>query len=102
MPRNRVRKTNIGLHTEKQMSEALTCITDGQKIRAVAKSTGIPYTTLYRYYAKFKQNPDPAKPIRLTPNYAVHKIFTDAQEKSMVDYIVKCSQMFYGLTIMDV
>lgn len=72
------------------MSEALKCITDGQKIRAVAKSTGIPYTTLYRYYAKFKQNPDPAKPIRLTPNYAVHKIFTDAQEinKYIINYLI--------------
>lgn len=102
MPRNRVRKTNIGLHTEEQMSNALKLISDGRTIRYVAKSTAIPYTTLYRYHVKSTKNPDPAKPVRLTPNYAVHKIFTDAEEKEIVDYILKCSQMFYGLTITDV
>lgn len=54
MPRNRVRKTTIGLHTEEQMSNALKLISDGHKIRAVARSTGIPFTTLYRYYKKVK------------------------------------------------
>lgn len=102
MPRNRVRKTSIGLHTEEQMRNALSLVSDGQKIRAVARTTGIPYTTLNRYHKKIQNNPDPEKIIRLTPNYAVHKIFTDAQEKSIVDYVLKCSQMFYGLTIMDV
>lgn len=102
MPRNRIRKTNIGLHTEEQMSNALKLISDGRTIRSVAKSTAIPYTTLYRYHVKSTKNPDPAKPVRLTPNYAVHKIFTDAEEKEIVDYIIKCSQMFYGLTVTDV
>ncbi|KAK9873028.1 hypothetical protein WA026_020759 [Henosepilachna vigintioctopunctata] len=102
MPRNRVRKTSIGLHTEEQMSNGLKLISDGQKIRAVARSTGIPFTKLYRYHMKVKNNPDPEKPIRLTPNYAVDKIFGDEQESDIVDYIVKCSQMLYGLTIIDV
>lgn len=61
MPRDRVRKTNIGLYTEEQMSNALKRISDGQKI--VAKSTGIPFTTLYRYNLKLKNNPDPEKKI---------------------------------------
>ncbi|KAF9420918.1 hypothetical protein HW555_002901 [Spodoptera exigua] len=52
MPRNRIRKTNIGLHTEEQMSNALKLISDGRTIRSVAKSTAIPYTTLYRYHVK--------------------------------------------------
>ncbi|CAG9769767.1 unnamed protein product [Ceutorhynchus assimilis] len=102
MPRNRERKTTIGLHTEQQMQNALRLISDGQKIRAVARTTHIPYTTLNRYLNKIRNNHDPDRIIRLTPNYAVRKIFTDAQEKSIVDYVIKCSQMFYGLTIMDV
>ncbi|KAK9880262.1 hypothetical protein WA026_010137 [Henosepilachna vigintioctopunctata] len=44
MPRNRVRKTSIGLHTAEQMSNALKLISDGQKIKAVARSTGIPFS----------------------------------------------------------
>lgn len=70
------------------MSNALKLISDGQKIRAVARSTSIPFTTLYRYHKKVKNNPDPEKPIKLTPNYAVHKLFTDEQERNIVDYIV--------------
>lgn len=58
-----------------------------------------PYTALYRYYTKFKLNPDPEK-IRFTLNCAVHKIFTNAQGKKIVDHIIRCSQMFYGLTIL--
>ncbi|KAL4711198.1 hypothetical protein ACJJTC_019039 [Scirpophaga incertulas] len=70
------------------------------RIRAVARSTGIPFTTLYRYHKKVKNNPDPEKPIRLTSNYAVRKLFTDELERNIVDYM--CSQMFYGLTIIHV
>ncbi|KAK9889200.1 hypothetical protein WA026_004480 [Henosepilachna vigintioctopunctata] len=44
MPRNRVRKTSIGLHTAEQMSKDLKLISDGQKIRAFARSTGIPFS----------------------------------------------------------
>ncbi|KAK9882478.1 hypothetical protein WA026_021819, partial [Henosepilachna vigintioctopunctata] len=44
MPRNRVRKTSIGLHTAEQMSNALKLISDGQKIRAVARSTDISFS----------------------------------------------------------
>ncbi|KAK9885112.1 hypothetical protein WA026_009334 [Henosepilachna vigintioctopunctata] len=44
MPRNRVRKTSIGLHTAEEMNNALILISDGRKIRAVARSTGIPFS----------------------------------------------------------
>ena len=102
MPRNRVRKTRIGLHTEEQMRNAVQLVFYGQKIRSVAKTTRIPYTTLNRYYKKVQNNPNPENTVRLTPNYAVNKLFTDEQEQSIVDYVLKCSQMFYGLTTMDV
>lgn len=103
MPRNRQRKTEIGLHTEEQMRNALNMIVEGQTIRAVSKLTKIPFTTLQRYYKKLSNSlaQDPTSSISLTPNYAVRKIFTSTQEKAIADYIIKCSQMFYGLTTID-
>ena len=34
----------------------------------------------------------------LAPNYSHSKVFTVEQEKTLEDYLVTCSQMFYGLT----
>lgn len=100
MPRNRKRKTSIGLHSEDQMRSAVAMILGGMKIRAVAKTTQLPFTTLYRYYKK-TLNAGSITNVKFTPNYAVHRIFDDFQEQALVDYIIKCSQMFYGLTIND-
>lgn len=99
MPRNRVRRTGIGLTSQDQMEAAINLVKDGMKIRAAAKCKKIPYTTLYRYIKKSKSA---LGPVRLTPNYCVNRVFTDEQEQSLVDYIIKCSQMFYGLTPIDV
>lgn len=81
MPRNRLRKTSIGLHTEEQMSKALNFLSNDRTIRSEAKSTVILYTTLYLYHVKSTKNPDPAKPVRLTPNYAVHKILLTRKKR---------------------
>lgn len=96
MPRNRKRKTCIGQHTEDDMRAALVKIREGQKIKSVARLMNIPYTTLYRYNKKMVESSsdDPLNTERLTPNYSVRKIFTDAQEKNLVDYITRCSSMF--------
>lgn len=102
MVRNRKRKTSIGLHSADLMKKGIDLILDGKKIRQVAKSLNIPYTTLYRYYKKSTKFPMNLQTIRLTPNYANKKIFNSVQEESLVDYIKKCSQMFYGLTTTDV
>lgn len=100
MPRNRFRKTNIGMHTEEQMQHALELIkNENRSIRRASEATGIPFTTLRRYYEKSKNSEGP---VRLTPNYAVRKVFTTEQEKSLLDYIIKCSRMFYGLTRQEV
>lgn len=37
----------------------------------------------------------------MSPNYAVKKIFSDAEEALFEKYIVDCSQMFYGLSVTD-
>lgn len=52
-----------------------------------------------RYVTKKKANED--APIRYTPNYEVNKIFTTEQEQVLADYIIKSSQMFYGLPLVE-
>lgn len=37
----------------------------------------------------------------MTPNYAVNKIFSTEQENILARYMVKCSQMFYGLPLIE-
>lgn len=60
----------------------------------------ISYRNLnFRYVKKQKQNPDTS--IRYTPNYEINKVFTSEQENTLAKYIIKCSQMFYGLPIID-
>lgn len=102
MVRNRKRKTTIRVHSADLMKEAIDLILDGKEIREVANNLNIPYTTLYRYYKKATKFPNKLQSVRLTPNYANKKIFNSAQEQILVDYIKKCSQMFYGLTTTDV
>lgn len=84
------------------LSNALKLKSHYQEVRVVARSTSIPSKTLNGYHIKVKKNPDPVKPDRLTPNYAIHKIFTDDEERNSNDYIVMCNQMFYVLSIIDV
>ncbi|RVE52221.1 hypothetical protein evm_003140 [Chilo suppressalis] len=99
MVRNRKRKTSIGMHTEETIKEGIDLIYEGKKIREAAKIIEVPYTTLYRYYMKTLKN---ERNIKFTPNYENRKIFTSSQEDMLVEYIVKCSQMFYGLTPVEV
>lgn len=37
----------------------------------------------------------------ITPNYSLNKRFSNDQENALAKYIVKCSQKFYGLTLID-
>ncbi|XP_047020138.1 uncharacterized protein LOC124636298 [Helicoverpa zea] len=103
MPRYKKRKTSIGLTTEEEMRNALQMIQNGQKIRAVARITNIPFTTLYRYNEKIKKstNEDPLSSEKLTPNYSVRKIFTTDQEEVLAEYIAECCKVFYGLSTLD-
>lgn len=101
MPRNKIRKTQIGLHTQENMKNTLDLIIEEHKsIRSVAKLKGIPFTTLRRYYKKYTNSNE--IPEKLTPHYVCRQIFSDEQEETLVKYITNCCQMFYGLTLLEV
>ncbi|KAK9681254.1 hypothetical protein QE152_g38456 [Popillia japonica] len=85
MPRNPPRKTNIGAFSEEKMSRA---------VKACKSSSQ------WERYVK-KQKESAGVSIRMTPNYAVNKVFTNEQEKALTEYIITSSQMFYGLSSID-
>lgn len=38
----------------------------------------------------------------MTPNYSVNKFFSKEQEESLAEYVLTCSKMFYGLSMVEV
>ncbi|KAG5891898.1 hypothetical protein JTB14_013365 [Gonioctena quinquepunctata] len=88
------------MHTEEQMQHVLELIkNENRSMRRVSELTGISFTILQIYYRKYKNSEGP---VRLTPNYAVKKVLTTERGQSSLDYIMKCSQMFYGLIRQEV
>lgn len=101
MARGRKRKTNKGTFSSGQMATAINLvITDKLSLRQAAERTGLKYQTLHRYVKKTK-TADDRDDIRLTPNYACRKIFTDDQEKAIAQYAVQCAKMCYGKSKKD-
>ncbi|XP_063225877.1 uncharacterized protein LOC134532841 [Bacillus rossius redtenbacheri] len=67
----------------------------GKTIRKSAEKFSIPYPTFHRYVLKYMNNP---ASMSFEPDYCNRKIFTTQQENELVDYLVKCANMCYGLT----
>lgn len=78
------------------MRKAVQLVEEGKSLRFAASATGVKYPTLFRYVRK-KRNAADAN-IRMRPNYECRRIFSLEQERSLVDYILKSSKMFYGLS----
>lgn len=69
------------------------CSTNG-KIRTVAKKYNIDRTTLSRYVHKFKSN----EIVSFVANFNSSQIFTNQEEYLLVQYLLKCADLHYGLT----
>jgi hypothetical protein len=74
---------------------------DGKKLslRKAAAENGVKFQTLQKYVKKKQLNPE--ETLRIAPNYKSKLIFTDAEEKSLVDYMIECSKMCYGKSTKD-
>ena len=97
MPRTYTRKTHQGLTPPNIMKRAVQAVKDGTSVRDAAKMFEVAKSTLCRYVGKTTQSPD----ARLQPNYQHKLIFSEAQEKVLSDYIITCSNMFYGLSTIE-
>lgn len=100
MVRHRVRKSDRGLHSEANMREAVELVKGGMSLRAAAEIKNVKCTTLHRYVQKKKAAVNETE-IRMTPNYAVNKVFSTNLEKSLEEYLVICSKMCYGLDTLE-
>lgn len=102
MSRGRVRKTNKGQFTEDQMKNAVRqVIQDKLSLREAAERNGVKFQTLARYVKKKKSNPT-VESLRMKPKYDSRKIFSEAEEHSLCDYILQCTRMCYGKSTKEV
>ena len=77
------------------MSAAVRRVVDGESLRIISREFEIPRSTLSRYVSVYKQD----ETAILETNFKKAQIFSDEQEQTFVDYLIKTSDMFYGLTI---
>ena len=77
------------------MSAAVRIVVDGESLRIISREFEIPRSTLSRYVSVYKQD----ETAILEANFKKAQIFSDEQEQTFVDYLIKTSDMFYGLTI---
>ncbi|KAJ4436439.1 hypothetical protein ANN_19072 [Periplaneta americana] len=101
MTPNRKRKTEIGTFKEEDMRAAVMLVEEGMSLRKAAKTKGVAYQTLYRYVKKKKEQSNENRPVRMCPKYNSRQVLSSDLEKDLVDYLLTCSAMCYGLTSMD-
>lgn len=97
MPRIWKRKTKTGQQTPSDvMEKALELCLAGRSIREVSKALKIPNSTLHRYVSNAKEKG--VENIRLTPNYANKKVFSETEETELTEYLLSASKLCFGLT----
>jgi len=100
------RKTERGTNSKDLYEKAAMVLNENstKKIRSVAKDFGLCHMSLTRYLKKRKAILESGNSIAsLTVGYKKNRqIFTDEQEVILVNYLIKCCQIYYGLTPKDV
>ena len=104
MLRNYTRKSEQGIAKPNEMLTAVRHIkSTGESIRKTAESFGINYKTLSRYRKKFFDEEEKEK-IHFQQHYCGvgytrnRQVFTDAQEIMIVEYLLKASDIYFGLS----
>ena len=101
MPRNYTRKSEQGITKPDEMLRAVRRIkSTGESIRKTTESFGINYKTLSRYIKKFsekeiQEDSFPTTTVGYTRN---RQVFTDAREIIIVEYLLKASDIYFGLS----
>jgi hypothetical protein len=63
-----------------------------------ARIKGLKYLILFLYVCKRKIHDDKMGELQFKPNYEYRRIFSLEQEKVLVEYILNCSTVHYGLS----
>ena len=67
------------------MSAAVRRVVDGESLRIISRELEIPRSTLSRYVSVYKQD----ETAILEANFKKAQIFSDEQEQTFVDYLIK-------------
>ena len=102
MPRQWKRKTNRGVPAEILRKAAIE-VRKGDSLRSVAKAYSICHVTLYRYVKAAKKLREEGSSERPHVGYrSSQKVFSEAQEELLTEYLTEAAGLFYGLTPREV
>ncbi|RUS81635.1 hypothetical protein EGW08_010598 [Elysia chlorotica] len=91
-------KTDTDHPTEGRILAALEAVTNGMAFRKAAEEFGISKSAPQRYQVKQAKQKDTTSTTPLAPNYQHTQIFTVAQEKDLIRFIVEMSDLYHGYT----
>lgn len=97
MVRNRKRKTAIGIFSAEAMKQAVAMAVRGSSISEAAETHKVTRNTLHRYVQRARGAPQGGA-VKLRPNYACRRLFSNEEEETMKDYLIDCPKMTYGLS----
>ncbi|KAL4719587.1 hypothetical protein ACJJTC_010640 [Scirpophaga incertulas] len=105
MPRKRVRKTSRGESDLLLYKNAYEEVKIGTSLRRAAEKYGINYVSLLRYKRKRdaanEDDQDQEETIRM--GYVAHnRVFTDDQERQLSKYLIRCADIYFGLSTKEV
>lgn len=102
MPRRYKRKSTAKVRTpinSESLKKAVACVlNENASLKGTAKQYGINVMTLKRYVRAKKANPTSSN-ISYTSDYTKCKVFNDAEEISLKEYLIKASKLHHGLTV---
>lgn len=99
MPRSKTGRKREHVPQDSLKEALQEVISNNASIRSVAKKWNISKSTLHNYLKKQHNLVTGINEITvLPPNYSVHKIFTNAEEKQLFDYLAKAAVLHFGLT----
>lgn len=101
MPRTREKRTNRGEKDISIYNDAYNEVEKGTSIRAAANKFNLCHVSLTRYIQKRKVCGVEA--CSVTMGYrAANKVFTNEQEKELSNYLIRCADIYFGLSTKEV
>lgn len=101
MPRNRPKKTNRGECDLRQYEEAYEDLRGGTSLRQATEKHHVSTTSLHRYKQKKEVSNKEGSVCKM--GYMPHnKVFDETQEKTLSKYLIKASEIYFGLSTKEV
>jgi len=99
MVRTYLNKRNISDVPEAVIQEAVRAVQEMRlSVRVAASRYGVTHTTCITEFKKISNVDECNRPNAFTSSYKSRQIFNENQELMLVDYVIKCSKMNYGMT----